>query len=534
VFYNLVFFIIVKIILNNKLKSDRIIFIILLISALAVMQLNSQILFKLPKQDTIQQLAPLEELQNDLDGLLNNTDFSYAYIGLSVYSPKKGEYLYQRNAQKNFIPASNLKLLTTATALRYLGSDYKFQTRMYLDGEISKNGEFTGDVYLRGYGDPTISGYFSENPLHIFDYFVNKLDSLGIRSVKANIIGDDNFFDDKYYSAGWQMDDLLYPYSAQVNALSVFDNKIDIEIVSGDSIGDFTNSEIFPDVSYVQLVNHVITTGESEPVNLYAIREPGTNLIEIKGNIPYDSTKTKINKISVTIDNPTQFFLNIFKMHLLNKNIRHRGALIDIDDTNFLPDYSAMDKYYVQYSPKLSEVINVINRESHNLASEMLLKTIARETLGFGSTENGIVQVKKFLNKNGIPPDNIMIVDGSGLSRINLISPNNMTTLLSAMYHSQNRRVFISSLAVPGKDGTLKRRMKKSFAEKRVFAKTGTMNNVSTLSGYVNTRDDEILAFSIMIMNYTAQINLAHNLQDLICMRLASFSRIAVKPEDKK
>ena len=206
-------------------------------------------------------------------------------------------------------------------------------------------------------------------------------------------------------------------------------------------------------------------------------------------------------------------------------NIRFRGALLDIDDWNEKINYAELEPVCLHQSPPLSEIISVINKRSHNLAAEMLLKTIGKESLGVGSFIKGIEQVKKFAVKVGINPENISIVDGSGLSRYNLSSPVYQVALLSSMYRSRNREIFMKSLTVPGSEGTLKRRMTRSRAEKSIRAKTGSMNNVSTISGYVTTRDNEVLAFSIMIMNYTQPESLAHNLQDLICMRLASFTR---------
>lgn len=511
--------------MTNKFNIIRLVlFSIFSICVLANVS-ESQVLFNLPKQDTVKRVAPIPELQNDLTAILNNPEFSNGFIGISVVSAQTGEVLFSMNDKKNFIPASNLKLLTTATALRYLGADYKFQTRMYLDGEIEENGVFIGDIYIRGYGDPSLSDYFYVEPLTILNFFINKFDSLGIKSISGNIIGDDNFFDDSYYSSGWQIDDLLYPFSAQTNALSILDNKVEIEITAGDTIGSPTTAEITPDITYIQVNNHVVTTGTDEPANIFAERNPGTNIIDVNGNLVLDSLSSVKKKISVTIDNPTLYFLNTFKTLLENNKIKIRGALIDIDDMDYLPDYTTLQNYYSYFSHSLSDIIKVVNKQSHNLASEMLLKTIARETLGYGSTANGIDQEKKFLSKTGIDIKNLSIVDGSGLSRMNLISPFDITTLLGYVYRSEYKDAFMLSLAVAGVDGTMQRRMTKTFAERRVKAKTGSMNNTSTLSGYVYTRDDEALAFSIMLMNYTVPIVQAQNLQDIICMRLATFSR---------
>jgi serine-type D-Ala-D-Ala carboxypeptidase/endopeptidase (penicillin-binding protein 4) len=486
----------------------------------------SQILFKIPKPDTSLRQSPLESLKFDFDALNEVTELKDAHLGISVYSIDKRELLYTYNSQKKFIPASIEKLFTTSTALRYLGQDYKFRTRIYLDGQISNDGEFLGDIIIRSYGDPSLSEYFTKNPLGIFEFLVSILDSLNINTITGNLIGDDNFFDDAYYCQGWQIDDIPYKFSAQINALSVFDNSINIRVIGADDIGAYARIIFEPEISNIRIDNQVIISESNTSANIIPVRQPGENNISLFGNIPFDSSSRNVEDISVTIENPTQYFLNIVKLYLNKNNIQFKGALIDIDDIDFLPDYSLIDNYFTYYSCPLSEIIKVINKQSHNLASEMLLKTIAREYLGYGSTENGIKLIKRYLQKKmNIFPDSIQIVDGSGLSRMNLVSPAQITQFLTSVYNSDFRKIFISSLSVPGEKGTLRRRLINTFAENRIWAKTGTMNNVSAICGYVKTKDNENLAFSIMMMNFTNTISAIQNLQDMICMRLASFQR---------
>ncbi len=502
---------------------------------LASTTINAQLFFALPKKDTVEKrLTPMQELRNDLQSLANSTDFSNAFIGISVISLETGRVLFSKNDTKNFIPASNLKLITTASGLRYLGSDYRFSTRLYLDGKISKSGVLEGDLYIVGRGDPTFSTEFNKNPFGILEQFIHTLDSLGVKSIRGNIIGDDNFFDDKNYGNGWACDDIIYPYSAQIDALSINDNKIDVNISCGDTIGSIANLKLIPDIQYVDLINNVITVNTNDLTDITFNKLPNSDQIEIDGTISYDSTHSNFETISIAIDNPTIYFLKIFLNELKIHNIKHRGALLDIDDIAIKPDYTNYKLLLNHHSEPLADIIKIINQKSHNLAAEMLLKTIGKEILSEGESDKGIELEEKFLSKNGISPDKISIVDGSGLSRQNLISPKYFVTLLSKIYHSALRKPFMNSLAVPGKDGTLERRLTYSLAQSKVKAKTGSMNNVSALTGYVRTRDNEPLSFSIMMVNYTVPISLAQDLQDLICMRLASFSRIPYKERDNE
>ena len=470
--------------------------------------------------------SPLQELKNDLDALLDNPDFSNANVGVAVLSLESGEYFYRKNENKNFIPASTQKLITTAAALEFLGPDFRFYTNLYLDGEIQENGEFLGNIIIRGSGDPTLSEYFTDEPSEIIQEWVDVLDSLGITSIRGNIIGDDSYFDDHYYAPGWSWDDMTYPYSSQVNAISFYDNKIDLHVFPGDSLNPVASVSMFPENTYVQIINNVRTAQHGEASEIGIIREARTNIIELYGNIARDtSVRDYRMDLAVTIHNPTRFILNLFKNSLERRQIRFRGALFDINDWHEKIRYVDMNPVHVRESKPVAEIIGITNRESHNLCADILLKTIGKETRGEGSFSAGTEQLENFCMMSGINTDNIKLVDGSGLSRYNLMSPAYQIALLSAVYRSPYSDYFINSLARPGENGTLERRMTRSLAENSVFAKTGTMNNISNICGYIETRDDEMLAFSIMMNNFTVPQSLSRTLQDLICMRLASFKR---------
>lgn len=486
---------------------------------------DAQIITKDSVKQEQMQPSPLQELKADINLLLDNPDFSNANIGISIVSLETGEILYKINDNKNFIPASTMKLITTAAALDYLGKDFRYSTSMFLDGELLNNGEFKGNVIIRGSGDPTWSSNFYDNPVEILDEWAAKLDSAGIRTIRGNIIADDNYFDNSSYAPGWAWDDMPYTYSAQIRALSFNDNKIDIIVEQGDTIGKPPRIFFFPENTFVRIINNLRTVATNSFSEVNPVRECRSNIIELNGQIAYDTLKTNQIKLSVTVDMPELYFLNVFKESLLRHQIRFYGALIDIDDYIERINYADLQQFTQHESPKLSNIIDIINRQSHNLAAEMLFKTFAKENTGSGSFAKGTEQVMKYLSKAGIKTEDLFIVDGSGLSRMNLLSPRSLTTLLTYVYRAEYKNEFINSLAIPGAEGTLKRRLRHTLAEKSVKAKTGSMNNVSAISGFVTTRDKEELAFTIMMMNYTVPANLAQNLQDLILMRLASFSR---------
>ncbi len=491
---------------------------------------------KLPQTDSSKvekrqvRYSPVRELQMDIDALLAAPELSNANIGIAVLAVENGEYFYRKNETKNYIPASTLKTLTTAAALDILGKDFRYSTKIYLDGEPPVNGEFVGNMIIRGVGDPTMSSYFYPDPIDILEEFAMKLDSFGIRSIRGNIIADDSYFDDNYYATGWAFDDLMYPYSAQVNALSFADNKVDVQVNPAQAVGELSRISMLPDNTYVHIINNALTSSSDSQELLVPYRDTRTNSIEIRGKIPFEAKGLGVgsisgSKLSVTIDNPSLYFLNLLKQTLEKHGIKVRGALLDYADWNMKISYARLQSICEHTSPPLSEIVAVVNKFSHNLCAEMLLKTIGKETTGIGSFATGLEQIKKYAARQGILTNSINVVDGSGLSRLNLISPQNQVTLLSSIYRSNKQETFLASLAVPGAQGTLRGRMTQSRAEKNVWAKTGSMNNVSAICGYITTRDSEPLAFSIIVNGFTVPENIVHNLQDLICMRLASFTR---------
>lgn len=472
-----------------------------------------------------QTINPVKELQKDINSILNSKELNNSLIGISIYSLDKMESLFQLNNEINMIPASIVKLFTTAAALEYLGADYKYSTKLFLDGELMPSGEFFGNIVIKGNGDPTFSSSFGNNPENIFSDWINLFDSLGINSIVGYIIGDDNHFDDIYYAPGWSWDDIPFVFSAQVNSLNYNDNCVNFIISQSDSINNTAKITIFPPNTFIRVLNAVNTVENMQFTNISANREFGSNFIELKGQIAIDSlNQNNIEKI-VTIENPTLFFLNSFKMQLEKEHIRFRGAILDIDD--WYEDFSYSDKVpiHINYSKSLKDIIKVINKESHNLAAEILLKSIGKEINNEGSFDKGIDAINKFTKSIGIQDNGLYLVDGSGLSRFNMCSAESNIILLKWIYNSRHKEIFINSLAEPNKEGTLARRLKNSRAEKSIKAKTGSMNHINNISGYVTTQDGETLAFSIMIQNFTITPNSIQNYQDLILMRLAGFSR---------
>jgi len=479
------------------------------------------------------QIHAVKQLQEDIDAILSAPELINATVGMSVINLESGETFYKRNANTSLIPASTMKMFTTAAALELLGPDFTYTTRLYFDGEIKHSGELDGDLIIRASGDPSMSFSFIKDPGIILDNIALKLDSLGITSIKGNIILDHSYFDNEEFGPGWAIDDIPYPYSAPVSAMAFHDNKVELSFKPGAKAGDYSRMTMIPDNTYLRIVNNVMTIPSGGATLIDSDVDPRSGVIDMRGTIALPdlslTEKKSIEETSTTIgmsiDDPAQFFLHLFKQRLEKMGIRIRGSLLKSDMLDEQIDYVNAKEIHAYNSPSMASIIKTINTISHNLGAEMLFKTMGKEQFGEGTFAKGVECMKKFISKIGIIPDQCSIVDGSGLSRLNLLSAYQQTLLLTAMHRSSNKEYFRASLARPGQTGTLKNRMLKSLAQQQVIGKTGSMNNVACLSGYISTRDGEQLAFSIMMNGFTVPDGIIRNLQDLLCMRLASFSR---------
>ena len=482
------------------------------------LDLNAQVNVK----DTIPKYSytTVSDFWAQMDDIFNDPNFSNAHWGVLIQSLETGEYFYKRNENKLFMPASNLKLFTSSAGLVLLGDDYKFSTNIYMRGRMDGS-TLIGDLVVQGRGDPTLSGRFKNNDVtKIFSDWSDKLLELGIDEITGNIIGDDNEFDDLGLGDGWQWDYESDWYAAQSSALSFNDNCIDI-IVTADVVNDQAKIDIIPNTKYAVIINKVSVVKNDSVTSIDVYRERGTNVITVFGTIrKSDSLKTY-----VTVNNPTQYTMVVFKEVLESKGIIVGGFPMDIDDMSSPVDYNELTKLFTHYSPGLKDVIKILNKNSQNFFGEQLLKTIGLEIENFGSAENGIGACNSIFQEMGINPENMRMVDGSGLSRLNLVTPKQIVSLLNFMYQHKYYLPFYNSLPIAGVDGSLANRMKGSKAENNVRAKTGFIGYARSLSGYVNTGDNEPVAFSLVVNNFTVPLKLAENIQDLVCNRLANLKR---------
>ncbi|KAA3617777.1 MAG: D-alanyl-D-alanine carboxypeptidase/D-alanyl-D-alanine-endopeptidase [Calditrichaeota bacterium] len=463
--------------------------------------------------------SPKENLISQIKYLINDPVLANAQIGIFIESISDNSVLFKQDEYKLFVPASNQKLYTTAVALEKLGADYKYETRFFTTGEI-QDSSLNGDLFVVGRGDPSISGRFKEKDIlaHFKDW-ADSLKAKGINTINGALIGNDTFFKGHKLGYGWNWDDEPYWYSAQIGALSFNENCIDLEITPGEKEGELIKVKTNPITDYVIIENNAITAAKDSLSTLSIGRARGKNRIEIKGRLPFASS---LEKKSITIEKPALWFLDTFIKVLNEQGIEVKnGYKLNTARVDFETNKKAL---FTHFSPEMSELVKVVNKGSHNFYAEQVFKTLGAEIKKKGTAKESSKVIMDWLNSNAVTDAHAIIVDGSGLSRMNLVSPYSTATLLKEMYHSENFEPFYYSLPIAGVDGTLKRRMKNSVAQNVVRAKTGYVRYMRSLSGYTKDRSGNDYLFVIMLNYYSVPTAYVNKLQDKIAILLTEFN----------
>ncbi len=485
--------------------------------------------------------GPEADLEHDLSGIFNDPRFSNAIWGVTVQSMVTGEYLFHLNDTKSLLPASNFKLFTAAEALSLLGTDFHYTTDLLTTGRILSDGTLRGDLVIRGAGDPTFgSALFAQDSTlpGVFDAWADSLTRLGVRRITGAIIGDDGYFTPDYYPAGWNLEDLPYYFAMESSALVFNEDQVSVTVTSGAHVGAAIEYELNPSTDYVSVDNYGITKADSITQKRYLqadsvvaagsssidiTREICGNDITIKGDIPLHGTATNQQ---LSVEDPTLYAATLLRETLAEHDIEVLGdARTSRESTKPYPFLKA--RVLANYtSPPLSEIVRAMNKESDNLFAEQLFRTVAKEIGGEGSWSMGAHVMKRYLSSIGIDTSRIAIADGSGLSRMDLVSADDVAKLLRAMHEKPKLfDAFFASLPIMGVDGTLSPRLKGTAAQGNVHAKTGFLTGDRSISGYLTTRDGEMLAFSMIGNNFTVPVREANNVQDIALLRLVNFSR---------
>jgi len=465
--------------------------------------------------------AAVKQLRRDLSKVFDAPIMARGVWAVDVRSLDNGERLYQLEPGRLMMPASNMKIFTTAAAVEILGWGYRFTTTLETAAPV-EGGVLKGDLFIRGEGDPTINSREGRAPAVLAEW-VAALRGAGIEEIDGRIIGDDQRFDDDGIGPGWAWDYLQYGYAAPVGALEFNENQATLTIQPAAAAGAAAAVMLSPGAG-LRLVSRVTTVaaGEADIAYRRRIDEP---VLEVSGTIPLAAAPVTR---AVAVVNPTLFFAESLKQWLVARGIRVTGQAVDFDDVAAELLGAPGERRVLARidSPPLREIATLLMKVSQNLYAETLAKAIGASRGGVGTYEGGLQAIRTQLSSWGIAGDAYVIADGSGLSRYNYVSAGAIGDVLEHMYRDpKHREAFVATPPIAGKDGSLSTRMRGTRAEGNAVAKTGSIANVRSLSGYVRTRDGEMLAFSILANDFVIPAATVNWIADVAVEHLANFTR---------
>jgi len=470
--------------------------------------------------------ATLTELQQRLNDLVSQPRFAAGNYGVKVVSLDTGKTLFENDATKLFSPASNCKIYTMAMVLDKLGGDYRIKTSLYAAAKPANRGVLKGDLIIYGRGDPGFNLKTGDGDIfRTLQPLVAALTNAGVRKISGDLIGDDSFIVGSPFGSGWVWDDMNYYYGAEISALTINDNTLQISVKPGAKIGARAQLALSPATSHVILSNRTQTIAAKGRKDINFYRPLGQNVIYVSGQMPLDQTN---HSDDVTFSNPAGLFVELFKEALTRNGIKVTGKTRTVNwlDRQGVPlETSKLTELRAVESKPPREINVAVQKPSQNLYTDLMLAhvgSLERErvlaerlasnsnapvetVVGTVSSEDfGVRELDKFLAKVGVKRGDVKFEEGSGLSRNNLVTPNATIALLQFMSKHTEAKSYYDALPIAGRDGTLRNRLKGTRAEGNVHAKTGTLRWANSTSGYVTTAAGEKLVFCLMLNRYSA------------------------------
>ena len=468
---------------------------------------------------------PASKLKIEIEQLKSDTDLAHATWSVCVKDIKKDSLIAEHNSNATLVPASTMKIITTASALAILGNMYKYETYLEYDGKLdSAKGILRGNLYIKGNGDPTLgSEAFKKksDTVPLTDLWAKIIAEKGIKKIDGAIMADATAFEDEIVPYSWIWGDMGNYYGAGACGLNFADNKFTLYFKSGIKKGDSTFiTKISPDIPGMKIFNQAITKGYSD--NAYIYGAPYSLVRYVKGTIPANK---KDYEVDGSAPDPP-----LHCAQALDSSLRKSGILISKKPTtirNYLPpadeftttaDSAASPpsplleergargvrrRIYIHTSHTLEKIVYETNLQSNNLFAEALLKTIALKKTKFGEDQTGIDIIYNYWKQKGVDLKGFYMADGCGLSRFNAVSTKQQVDILSAIKKdSVLFKKFYDCLPIAGKSGSLGKLCKGTVAENNLRAKSGYMTRVRSYAGYVTNKKGTLLAFSIIVNNY--------------------------------
>jgi serine-type D-Ala-D-Ala carboxypeptidase/endopeptidase (penicillin-binding protein 4) len=469
--------------------------------------------------------AATRKFSDRANALLAATPLSKGEWGLLIVDGETGETLFELNADKYFVPASNMKLFTTALALAKLGPDYRFHTTLETRGAVSPDGVLTGDLFLVGRGDPNLSNRkFPYNLKEEFDGLPEKVlaelaDALvakGVKEITGNIVGDDSYFPREPYPSGWEIDDMVWEYGSAVSAIVVDDNTVTLTLTAADSAGAPAQAVVAPATPDFIVQNDVITSAPEIKSDLTLTREPNSKIVVIRGTMPARSAP---RKLVLAIHDPAEHAAALLARLFVERGVKISGTprSMHIAEPNGAAPRAVLAEHV---SVPLGDSVKLVNKISQNLHTEMLLRAAARNTAIWNTPDDLMKFPADFYIAAGIAPGDVIQTDGSGLSRHDLVTPRAIVALLRYAQGQPWFAPYFTSLPVAGIDGTLETLMKNTPSAGHIHAKTGSVEHVRTRSGFADTLNGRRLIFSFLSNNQGGKNHEASDALDGLCLAM--------------
>ena len=462
----------------------------------------------------IEEIAITEDilaLQERIDNIFESyKDHKFRY-GIKVIALDKNQTIYEANHEESFIPASNLKVLTTAAAYHFLSPDFRWQTNFYIN--------FDGNLYIRPSGDPTWNDkYYGIRLNHLFNAIADSLAQFPNIRVN-NIILEKGTFHDYKMEYFWRPNNRIQAYSARPSQFAFFNNTVQLKI-EPTALGQKADITLFPVNAGFEITNNVYTTGNRNTQPIRVVTDSLSNQITVSGSV-FRNSRPQFRSVSTPL--PEEYVLTVFKEKFDELEIPYEGEIYyeSISEREFRR--SKFERLFYISSVSLTEVASDINKWSNNFTSNQLFLTIGETERHVWQTENII---KEWLISSNIPVHDLKIFDGSGLSHFNKVSPDLMVHVLKFAYNASYFEEFFSTLPISGTDGTLRRHLNSPTLKGEVFAKTGYVMGARGLTGYVRTADGELFAFSFLMNRPNSSLNYFYEVAEQVLTEIALFKRV--------
>ena len=443
-------------------------------------------------------------LQKAITQLADDADLKHAGFGFCLIDIEQNKIIAQHNADLALIPASSLKVVTTATALGVLGADYQFKTTLEYDGDILPDGTLRGNIYIKGYGDPTLASHEMEG-ITSFDKlmqnFADAVKRAGIKSIEGYVVGDASFFETAATGRTWIWEDMGNYYAGGAHGLNIHENLYYLDFRQFPKLNQAPRATATrPQVPDIQFINELQSAGANSGDNAYIFGAPYTRTRYVRGTLPIG---TGTFTIKGSLPEPA-YFAAYHLAKTLEKNGIHTGMCVSTQRIFKENKNKKRRVIFTSKSPSLRDIVERANIKSVNLYCESLVKTMGAEKQGKGTAEAGLEVIKNYWTERGVDMSGFVMRDGSGLSPRNAVSTKHLTQIMrKAAKNPAIYKDFNASLSVAGSSGSLKNMFAGTRAAGNLRAKSGYMDSVRSYTGYAKNKSGKLMAFSIIVNNYS-------------------------------